>query len=192
VGHAARRQRADADRARSAGPFLQRQRWFGARRAGSLGAIRDWGLLRRGAQPLFVTIVDVDYEDGERDSYFLPLAICAAADEARHRRASPHAVLARVTGARKGVLFDAWLDNGFGRALLEMFERQQDDPLAARRAGAGADQRICACRGDGPLDVGRCPASRATRPSCTANRLILKLFRRLQPASTPTSRSAVS
>ena len=53
-----------------------------ARRDSSTGA-----LLRRGAQPLFLTIVEVDYEDGERDSYFLPLAICAAADAQRRRRA---------------------------------------------------------------------------------------------------------
>ena len=71
-------------------PFLQRQRWFGgkARRVRSARFI-DWGLLRRGPQPLFLTIVEVNYQDGERDSYFLPLAICAHADargvEERHR-----------------------------------------------------------------------------------------------------------
>ena len=100
----------------------------GAWRPGKARRVRsarfaDWGVLRRGAQPLFFTIVDVNYEDGERESYFLPLAIRAAAEARGVEERAPNAVLARVTGARKGVLFDAWLDNGFGRALLETFDQ---------------------------------------------------------------------
>src|SRR3954449_9633154 len=46
-------------------PFLQRQRWFGGK-ARTLRAARlvDWAPLRRGSDPLFLTIVEVDYEDG--------------------------------------------------------------------------------------------------------------------------------
>ncbi|MGH2703993.1 MAG: maltose alpha-D-glucosyltransferase, partial [Actinomycetota bacterium] len=84
-------------------PFLQHQRWFGgkARRMRTARFV-DWGLLRRGPQPLFLTIVDVEYEDGSRQQYCLPLAICASADARSIEERSPHAVLARVTGARKG------------------------------------------------------------------------------------------
>src|SRR6185503_8367445 len=46
-------------------PFLQRQRWFGGKARAVRGArFLDWGLVRRGGDPLFATIVEVDYEDG--------------------------------------------------------------------------------------------------------------------------------
>ena len=42
-------------------PFLQRQRWFGGK-ARAIRAARfvDWGLLRRGRHPIFLTIVEVE------------------------------------------------------------------------------------------------------------------------------------
>src|ERR687894_3179911 len=45
--------------------FLQRQRWFGGK-ARPMRSARfvDWGLLRRAPQPLFLTIVEVEYADG--------------------------------------------------------------------------------------------------------------------------------
>jgi len=51
----------------SLGPFLQRQRWFGGK-ARALRSVRfvDWGLLRKGMHPLFLTIVQADYKDGAR------------------------------------------------------------------------------------------------------------------------------
>ena len=167
-------------------PFLQRQRWFGGK-ARSVRSARfiDWGLLRRGPQPLFITIVEVTYDDGERDSYFLPLAICAAADARGIEERSPHAVLARVTGARKGVLFDAWLDNGFGRVLLEAFEQQQD--IRSRRGTLRAVQTsaFARLRGEGPLDITRLSGEQSNTSLIYGDRLILKLFRRLQPGINP-------
>ena len=55
-------------------PFLQRQRWFGgkARKTRSARFV-DWGVLRRGPQPIFLTLVEVEYEDGAARSV-LPAA----------------------------------------------------------------------------------------------------------------------
>jgi maltose alpha-D-glucosyltransferase/alpha-amylase len=51
--------------------FLQRQRWFGAKARGVRAArFVDWGLLRRSPQPLFMTIVEVEFADGGRDRSF--------------------------------------------------------------------------------------------------------------------------
>ena len=128
-----------------------------------------------------------NYEDGERDSYFLPLAICAAADARGVEERSPQ----RGAGAGDR--------RAQGRAVRRVarqrlravrcsrsFEKQQD--VRSRRGAlrAGADQRDLRV----PAATARstsagCPASRATRRSCTANRLILKLFRRLQPGINP-------
>jgi maltose alpha-D-glucosyltransferase / alpha-amylase len=167
-------------------PFLQRQRWFGGKaRTVRSARFADWGLLRRGAQPLFVTIVDVEYADGEQDRYFLPLAICGASDAKGVEERSPHAVLARVTGARKGVLFDAWVDNSFGRALLEAFEQQQEIRSRRGRLAAVRTNAFEEVRGAGTLDVGRLSGEQSNTSLLYGDRLILKLFRRLQPGINP-------
>jgi maltose alpha-D-glucosyltransferase/alpha-amylase len=167
-------------------PFLRRQRWFGGK-ARPLRTARfiDWGLLRRGPQPLFLTIVDVQYEDGSRETYSLPLAVCAATDAKGVEERSPHAVLARVTGARKGVLFDAWLDDRFARSLLEALERQEE--IRTRRGSIAAAQTVAFgnARGSEDLRVGRMSAEQSNTSLVYGDRLILKLFRRLQPGINP-------
>ena len=169
-------------------PFLHRQRWFGGKaRASRSARFTDWGLLRRGPQPLFVTIVDVDFEDGTRDRYFLPLTIRAHADVKGLEDRSPHAILAHVTGARKGLLFDAWLDDRYARTLLDALEREEQfatkrgsvrtvktPAFAGIRGGAGEDLRVA-----------RMPRDQSNTSIVYGDRLILKLFRRLQPGINP-------
>src|SRR5205823_13406819 len=44
-------------------PFLLRQRWFGGKaRALRVARVVDWGLLRRGAHPIFIAIVQAEYQ----------------------------------------------------------------------------------------------------------------------------------
>ncbi len=166
--------------------FLQRQRWFGGKARGIRSArFVDWGLLRRGANPLFLTIVEVEYQDGERDSYFLPLAICAAGEVETVEERWPQAVLARVTGARKGVLFDGWLDNGFARAMLESIEHSQEVRMRRGTVQAVQTAAFAGLRGAGPLDISRLGAEQSNTSLVYGDRFILKLFRRLQPGINP-------
>ena len=166
--------------------FLQRQRWFGAK-ARPLRAARfiDWGLLRRAPQPLFLTIVEVEFEDGGRDRYFLPLTICAHVDVPGLEERSPHAVLARITGARKGVLFDAWLDDGFARVLLQALERK--DQIKTRRGTIQAIQTatFANARGQGELPARRMSAEQSNTSLAYGDRLMLKLFRRIEAGINP-------
>jgi maltose alpha-D-glucosyltransferase/alpha-amylase len=166
--------------------FLQRQRWFGGK-ARTVRAARfvDWGLLRRGFHPLFLTVVEVEYQDGERDHYFLPLAICGASDVKSIEDRSPHGVLARVTGARKGVLFDGWLDNSFARAMLESLEQSQE--IRLRRGTVQSIQTALLKRapGDQAIEIRRLGGEQSNTSLIYGDRLILKLFRRLQPGVNP-------
>ena len=152
--------------------FLQRQRWFGGKARGIRSArFVDWGLLRRGANPVFLTIVEVEYQDGERDSYFLPLAICAAGEVQTVEERWPQAVLARVTGARKGVLFDGWLDNGFARAMLDAIEHSQEVRLRRGTVQAVQTAAFARLRGDGSLDSP--PGRRSSKRRAYGDRFIL-------------------
>ncbi len=166
--------------------FLQRQRWFGAK-ARPMRAARfvDWGLLRRAPQPMFLTIVETEFEDGGRDRYFLPLTISSHTDVPGVEQRAPHAVLATITGARKGVLFDAWLDERFSRVLLETLERQ--DQVKTKRGSIHAVQtaQFSAARGQGDLTPRRVPGEQSNTSVIYGDRMILKLFRRIEPGINP-------
>jgi maltose alpha-D-glucosyltransferase/alpha-amylase len=144
-------------------------------------------VVRRGVQPLFVTIVDVEFDDGGREQYFLPLTIRPTADAKGLVEQSPHAVLANVTGARKGVLFDAWLDDTYARTLLNMIERQEQMATKRGTIRAAQSRSFPRLHGGIPHDaaVMRMGVEQSNTSIVYANRLILKLFRRLQGGINP-------
>ena len=169
-------------------PFLMRQRWFGgkARRTRAARFV-DWGPLRRGPQPLLLTIVETEFDDGERHQYFLPLTICPAADAKGLIERSPHAVLATITGARKGVLFDAWLDDRFARTLLDALEREEHTAtkrgsIRAKKTAAFAGRR--GASGDDQL-IRRMSLEQSNTSIMYGDLLILKLFRRIEAGINP-------
>ncbi|HEU4936124.1 MAG TPA: maltose alpha-D-glucosyltransferase [Vicinamibacterales bacterium] len=169
-------------------PFLSRQRWFGGKSRRSRRArFVDWGLLRRGPLPLFVTIVDVEFEEGGRDQYFLPLAIRPSADAKTLVEQSPHAVLANVAGARKGVLFDAWLDDTYARTVLDTLDREEQ--MATKRGTIRASQsrsfpQLRKRLGSG-FAISRMGVEQSNTSIVFGHQLIAKLFRRLEPGTNP-------
>jgi maltose alpha-D-glucosyltransferase/alpha-amylase len=169
-------------------PFLQRQRWFGSKaRPAKAGRFADWGILSRAPQPLFLTLVEVEFDDGGREQYFLPLTICADASARGIEERSPNAVLASITGARKGVLFDAWLDVRFAKTLLEALDRGEQTGTRRGRIRPLKTGAFAGIRGepDEPLPVSHLSAEQSNTSIVYGDRLILKLFRRLQPGPNP-------
>ena len=166
--------------------FLHRQRWFGGK-ARILRSARfvDWGLLRRSPQPLFLTIVQAEFDDGGRDNYFVPLTINTHAETRWVEERHAHAVLANITGARKGVLFDGWLDDRFARILLEAAEHREQ--IKTRRGSIRAVQTpsFAAWRGEGDLPPRRARGDQSNTSLIYGDRLILKLFRRIEPGVNP-------
>jgi maltose alpha-D-glucosyltransferase/alpha-amylase len=153
----------------------------------------DWGVLRRGPQPLFLTIVEVEYhtqedssaQDLNRDHYFLPLAICGTPDARTIEERSGQAVLARLTGARKGVLFDAALDTRFAEVLLDTMDRQDETTMRRGRVRAQQTSAYRRHRSEGHLRPSRATGEQSNTSLIYGDRMILKLFRRLQPGINP-------
>lgn len=167
-------------------PFLQRQRWFGGK-ARPVRAARfiDWSLLRRGQHPVFITIVEVDYEDGPAERYLLPLSVVAGPAADAIIANSPHVALARVTGARNGLVIDGANDDHAAETLLEALDgqaafRTKSGAVRARRTSAFAE-----LRGEGGLTPRRLGAEQSNTSIAFGYRLILKLFRRVESGPNP-------
>jgi maltose alpha-D-glucosyltransferase/alpha-amylase len=161
-------------------PFLQRQRWFGGKaRALTSARFADWGVIRRGPRPGFISVVQADYEDGGREQYLVPLAVVDGAAAETLIASAPHAAIARITGARKGLLVDGSADEETLAALLDLFDR----PDGGRtKAGAFRIRRtplFAEIRGESALAPRRLAAEQSNTSIAFGTRLIAKLFRRV-------------
>src|SRR5258705_5635207 len=111
-------------------PFLERQRWFGGKARGLVRArFADWATLRNGAHPAFLTIVEAEYSDGGHERYALPLAMSSDREARTVEEKYPNALLARITGARKGALYDGLFDDGTCQTLLASIEEERTVPM---------------------------------------------------------------
>jgi maltose alpha-D-glucosyltransferase / alpha-amylase len=168
------------------GAFLQRQRWFGGKsRALRAARFVDWGLLRRGARPIFITIVQADYQDGGRDQYFVPIALVDGADAAAVLSTAPQAVITRLTGARKGLVVDGAADEATLGALLEIFDRQDAGRTRRGTVRIRRTPAFAQLRGEGPLPPRHLGAEQSNTCIAFGDRLIAKLFRRVEPGPNP-------
>ncbi|MCU0490812.1 MAG: maltose alpha-D-glucosyltransferase [Chloroflexaceae bacterium] len=177
--------------------YLRARRWFGGkgRRIRST-TIQDVIPLPFNGGHAHLLFAQVEYLDGDPQTYLLPLAI---ADEGRAEQLQeefPQAVMARLTrtGERKAeagaassvVLFDAMYDPAFCRALLEA--------LAHKRSFGGERGTLAAL----PLRALRLTPtqvaafepriSRAEQSNSSAifgDQFMLKLFRRLDEGTNP-------
>jgi maltose alpha-D-glucosyltransferase/alpha-amylase len=165
------------------GPFLRRQRWFaGKSRELRQTRFSDWMTLRGGATPAFVAIASVQYTDGWTETYLMPLALVTG-DQARRALAeTPSAVLARITGARKGAIVDGFLDDDTCSQILAIVEEHRE-VLTSRGALRGVVQLPSDLSADRKWTRGSSDQSNSL--AIVNDKLALKLFRRIEPGENP-------
>ena len=165
-------------------PFLQRQRWFGGKaRPVSAARFVDWTTVRRGAHPAFLAVVEVEYVDGPRERYVLPLAMISGADADTIEQHHGHAVLSRITGARKGILFDGLFDDGCCALLLELAEEGRDVAMRHGRV-RGAPGPVRASSAE-RAPIRRSAADQSNTSVIFGWQVIMKTFRRLEAGPNP-------
>ena len=173
--------------------YLRGRRWFRskARRIQSVVLHDAIPVVMDNGPDARLAIFDVAYTEGEPERYVLPLALAPAEYADSLVRDAPQALLAHVTPAgvdgARWMLYDALYDPRFARTLL--------DAVGARKRLSGRRGEVTATptkayrklRGgrDAQLDakVGR--AEQSNTSVVFGDRLILKLFRRLEPGVNP-------
>jgi len=134
-----------------------------------------------------VTFLQVDYLEGDSEIYVIPIAIAMDVTADRLLRDSPGAVIAEVhSGSGTGVVYDAAHDPSFPAALVDL--------AAGRRRARGSAVTLSAERLPGCAALSREAADLPVRvlgldqtntSIVFGDRLILKLFRKVEVGSNP-------
>ena len=179
--------------------YLRERRWFRskARRIKTI-SVRDVihvSIERPGTAEgkARMAILDVEYTEGEPESYVLPLCLGRGEDVDRIVAQAPQALIAYVTppGATAGeapyALYDAIYDSRFTTALLDAIGNRRR--FAGRRGEVAATPTAAFRRLRGSKhdhlepSVGR--AEQSNTSVAFGGRLMLKLFRRVEPGINP-------
>src|SRR5690606_17902387 len=135
-----------------------------------------------------LTLLQVQYAQGDPEVYLLPLATCGGADAEALLDTFPGAVVARVRNGQGGeeVLFDAVASERFAGAILEAIARQR-----VFRGVRGELEARATPAFEGPVrdlrDVEPSPArvEQSNSAITYGERFILKLFRRPEAGINP-------
>ena len=167
--------------------FLKSRRWFGGKaRKIKRVEIAEAVPLPVGRGTAFLTLIRVEYTDGDPDSYALTLAHATGEEAQRIQEQQGHRVLARlrVKGV-EGILYGAFADRAFGQALLDVVARrrvlhgEQGDVVGVP---GRAFRRL---HGGGALEPALLGAEQSNTSLVFGDRLILKLFRRVDQGPNP-------
>ena len=166
--------------------YLPRQRWFADKtRRISATTLVGWGGLPADPSRLFFAFVKVEFANGPAEIYFVPLAIDLIDPECE---APPSHCLARLSGpAGEAWLVDAVADDDFGRGVLASIAGPEQFPMITGRVEASRTNAFDTLRGDRtiPLGARRGTASSSNSLILLGERLVLKVFRRLEPGLNP-------
>jgi maltose alpha-D-glucosyltransferase/alpha-amylase len=171
--------------------YLGARRWFG----GKARQIRDVHIREAMRMPYartaaYISLVQVDYTEGDPETYMLPLAFAAGARADQAWQEVPQVIVARLHagGAESdGVLYDAVGDREFCAALLDTIGRRRR--LRGEAGEVAAQPTPSFRRALAELPAAAEPSVLRAEQSNTSvlygDQFILKLFRRLEPGQNP-------
>ena len=167
--------------------YLPKQRWFaGKSRCIKSTRILDWTIFNSSHSAL--VLVEVQFDAGLSEVYFMPLAMTFA--DAAHdlQRTSPNAIVAPVISDQgSGLLHDGVFDESTCRELLCFIEKEGE--LEARhgriRGVRGKSFREILGTAAMPLPVRRSSAEQTNTSILYGDRFILKMLRHQEPGLNP-------
>ena len=167
--------------------YLRERRWFAgkARRVKSAHVTEVVPIPWQGAAAQ-LCLVDVEYVEGETQTYALPLAYAPDRDGSLEARA-PDALVARVEGPDGlGLIYDALADPGFCQVLLQAIARRRKLKGEQGLLSGTQTREFRALYGQGDhLDVTASRVEQSNSSVVFGERLILKVFRRVDAGVNP-------
>jgi maltose alpha-D-glucosyltransferase/alpha-amylase len=175
--------------------YLPKQRWFAGKSRGIKSIrIADWIPLNvllnapSDASQSALALVEVEFDTGPADLYFLPLAMSFGDTENELQRTAPNAIIAPVLSQRgAGLLYDGAFDDQTCALLFSLIENAsrinaRQGSLRGIRGKAFLDLMVPA---ETTLQVRRSSAEQSNTSILFGDRFILKLFRRQEPGLNP-------
>jgi maltose alpha-D-glucosyltransferase/alpha-amylase len=175
--------------------YLPKQRWFAGKSRGIKSTrIADWiplnALLNApsDASQSALALIEIEFDTGPPDLYFLPLAMSFGDAENELQRTAPNAIIALVLSQRgAGLLCDGAFDDQTCALLFSLIENAsrinaRQGSLRGIRGKAFLDLMVPA---EATLRVRRSSAEQSNTSILFGDRFILKLFRRQEPGLNP-------
>jgi maltose alpha-D-glucosyltransferase/alpha-amylase len=172
---------------------LAGRRWFGgkARRISSARVVGSV-ISTHGSLPVSFTLVEVDYKEGDPETYFVPLSFAAGDRASRVEETAPHAVIARLIVKTKGeathgLLYDAGETGEFGKLVLGAMARRrrfgspQSEVVASRTKALSRFVKKGTALPEGSVSK----AEQSNTSVVFRDKLILKIYRRVDEGLNP-------
>jgi len=169
--------------------FIQPRRWFGGKAKDIRGIeILDAVPIPTAEEPTYFTLVQVEYAQGEPETYVIPITHRLATQAESFLREYPQAVIARLRDARgnDGILIDATATKSFAQAILDAQSR------GLRFRGTYGDlvsvptPALAAAKDNAPnLEPVISKAEQSNTAIMFGDRLIFKIFRRPESGLNP-------
>jgi maltose alpha-D-glucosyltransferase / alpha-amylase len=170
--------------------YLGQRRWFGgkARKMETL-KITDTVRIKMGLRTANLLILRVEYSDGSRESYLLPITYARGERAEQIREEAPGAVVALLEsdGREAGILFDAMWDDRFTATLMGLIRRGRQ-PREAMEAlnvvQTRASRRLIPASEEMP-EARVLQTEQSNTSVFFGDRIIMKLFRRIESGINP-------
>lgn len=160
--------------------YLLAARWFGAKSC----TIQDLALTRsfKLREGMFLVIFQVELEVGDAQTYLLPLLFVPENEREEVKRQSPSAIL--IDSVEGQILIEGSGHARFGEVLLSLCKGETigDD---WKLFGHLFEENSLACLGSSPPVVRLMQGEQSNTSIVFGDKIILKLFRRLEPGINP-------
>ncbi|MGA8618198.1 MAG: putative maltokinase [Candidatus Sulfotelmatobacter sp.] len=175
--------------------YLPKQRWFAGKSKEIMSVrIADWIPLSvslnvsSDATQSALVLVQVEFDTGSPELYFLPLAMSFGDAEDELQRTAPNAIIAPVRSQRRaGLLYDGAFDDQTCILLFSLIENagRVDARHGRVRGIRGKTFLDLVAPAEKRLQVRRASAEQSNTSILFGDRFILKLFRRQEPGLNP-------
>jgi maltose alpha-D-glucosyltransferase/alpha-amylase len=171
--------------------YIKGQRWFRGKALDAWAAeIQDIIPMRFDNTTAYITLVGVEYQDGEAETYVIPLTTAPVGREAGIKEKYPGSIVAYLKVRSKNencLLYDAMANADFNTALLSAIQRRRTFKSAGGEIAALPIKFTGRNNSSNTSNLEPSPmkAEQSNTSISFGDRLVLKLFRKLEDGINP-------